>query len=103
MQKGRPRMTAIAARELRLVPSGRPVELEVDAPEQRRGGAWVCAYRVRGLGRVRAGRATGADSLEAVLHAIAALRRELEPFGGRLTWAGEAGELGLPVPVPDFL
>lgn len=96
-------MTPIASRELHLVPSGRPVQLEVDAPERRRRGAWVCAYRVRGLGRIRAGRATGTDSLEAVLLAIAALRRELEPFGGRLAWAGEAGELGLPVAVPDFL
>jgi len=96
-------MPPIAARELHLVPSGRPVQLEVDAPERRRSGAWVCAYRVRGLGRIRGGRATGADGLEALMLAIAALRRELEPFGGRLTWTGEPGELGLPVPVPDFL
>jgi ATPase subunit of ABC transporter with duplicated ATPase domains len=27
---------------------------------------------------------------------------ELEPFAGRLTWAGEPGELGLPESVPDY-
>jgi hypothetical protein len=98
-----PVIRPIAVRELQLVPSGRPVVLEVDAPERRRGGSWVCTYRVRGLGRIRAGRVTGADGVEALLLAFAALRRELEPFGARLTWTGEAGELGLPALVPDFL
>ena len=46
---------------------------------------------------------TGADGVEALLLALAALRRELEPFGRRLTWTGEPGELGLPAAVPDFL
>ena len=96
-------MPLIAARELHLVPSGRPVLVEVDAPERRRGETWTCTYRVRGLGRARAGRATGRDGIEALLLAVDAVRRELEPFGGRLSWTGEPGELGLPAPVPDFL
>ena len=93
----------VATRQLQLIPSGRPVALELEAPEQRRPGAWTCAYRVRGLGRVRAGRVGGADAIEALLLALEALRRELEPFGHRLTWTGEPGELGLPTAVPDFL
>jgi hypothetical protein len=96
-------MPPIATRELHLVPSRRPVQVELDAPERRRGGVWVCTYRVRGLGRARAGRASGSDGIEALLLAVEAVRRELEPFGQRLTWTGEPGELGLPAPVPDFL
>jgi hypothetical protein len=93
----------IAVRELHLLPSRRPVVLELDAPVARRAGTGACAYRVTGLGRPRAGRATGADGLEALLLAVEAVRRELEPFEGRLTWTGEPGELGLPTAVPDFL
>lgn len=92
----------IATRRLALIPSRRPVLVELDAPSQHRGGEWVCAYRIRGLGRTRAGRSRGSDSLHALQLAIEAVRRELEPFGPRLTWAGEAGELGLPAPVPDY-
>ena len=52
---------------------------------------------------MRAGRVSGADGIEALLLAVEAVRRELEPFGPRLTWTGEPGELGLPTAVPDFL
>jgi hypothetical protein len=97
------RSQPIALRELHLLPSRRPVVLELEAPVARRAGTWVCAYRVTGLGRPRAGRATGGDGLEALLQAVDAVRRELEPFEGRLTWTGEPGELGLPTAVPDFL
>ena len=44
----------------------------------------------------------GDDGLHALQLALAAVRRELEPFAGRLTWAGEPGELGLPESVPDY-
>jgi hypothetical protein len=93
----------IAARQLHLVPSGRPVVLEMDPPVQRRADLWICAYRIRGLGRIRTGRVGGTDGIEALLLAVEAMRRELEPFGPRLTWTGEPGELGLPTAVPDFL
>jgi hypothetical protein len=95
--------TPIAVRQLTLVPSGRPVVVELDAPGRRRSGEWACTYRVRGLGRVRAGRTLGEDGFQAIQLAFAAVRRELEPFGPRLTWTGEPGELGLPAAVPDFL
>ena len=85
-----------------MVPSGRPVQLEIDAPRPRRAGDWACAYRILGLGRVRHGNALGDDGFEALQSALAAVRRELEPFGGRLTWRGEPGELGLPCLVPDY-
>jgi hypothetical protein len=85
-----------------VVPSGRPVVLEIDAPRRRRTGDWTCAYRIQGLGRLRTGSAPGEDGFEALQAAFAAVRRELEPFGGRLTWRGEPGELGLPRLVPDY-
>ncbi|HUR95698.1 MAG TPA: hypothetical protein VMY76_14030 [Gemmatimonadales bacterium] len=93
----------LAIRQLTLLPSRRPVVLELDAPAARPNGEWSCSYRVGGLGRTRAGSVVGADGLEALLLAVVAVRRELEPFGGRLTWAGEPGELGLPEFVPEFL
>jgi hypothetical protein len=92
----------ILVRELYLLPSRRPVSLELDTPVLKRPGAWTCAYRIRGLGPVRGGRSTGEDGLEAILHAVDALRRELAPFGARLTWTGEPGDLGLPASVPRF-
>jgi hypothetical protein len=91
----------IATRELRLVTSGRPVLVEIDAPEQRGSGEWTCAYRIRGIGRLRAGRVSGDDALHALLLACAAARRALEPFAAGLTWSGEPGELGLPELIPD--
>jgi len=96
------RDVTIASRQLTLVPSGRPVLVELDAPRRRRTGDWACAYRIRGLGHARGGQAAGEDGLEAIQLALVAMRRELEPFGARLTWTGEPGELGLPLLIPDF-
>lgn len=92
----------IASRRLTLVPSGRPVDVELDAPVRRRTGQWACAYRIRGIGRVRAGRAQGEDGFQALQLAFSAVRRALEPFAAQLTWTGEPGELGLPEPIPDY-
>ncbi len=92
----------IAARRLTLVPSGRPVDVELDAPVRRRGGEWACAYRIRGIGRVRAGRTVGEDGVQALQLALSAVRQALDPFAAQLTWTGEPGELGLPEPIPDY-
>jgi len=94
--------TTIASRQLTLVPSGRPVLVELDAPVWRRTGEWACAWRIRGIGRARTGRALGEDGLQALQLALTAVRRSLEPFAERLTWTGEPGELGLPEPIPDY-
>jgi hypothetical protein len=51
---------------------------------------------------MRAGRAQGEDSLQALQLALSAVRQALEPFATRLTWTGEPGELGLPEPIPDY-
>jgi hypothetical protein len=97
-----PTLALFASRQLRVVSSGRRVLLEIAAPRRRRAGDWACAYRIEGLGPDRTGTAPGEDSIEALQSALAAVRRELEPFGGRLTWKGEPGELGLPHLVPDY-
>ena len=92
----------LVSRRLSLLPGGQAVTLELAVPCQRRQGRWVCLYRIRGLGRARTSRAVGDDGLHALQLALAAVRRELEPFAGRLTWAGQPGELGLPESVPDY-
>ena len=92
----------LVMRRLSLLPGRQPVVLELAVPRQRRHGQWVCSYRIRGLGPARTSRAVGDDGLHALQLALAAVRRELEPFAGRLTWAGEPGELGLPESVPDY-
>lgn len=97
-----PRVAPFASRQLQVVPSGRRVLLEIAAPRRRRAGDWTCAYRIEGLGPDRTGTALGEDGIDALQSALAAVRRELEPFGGRLTWQGEPGELGLPHLVPDY-
>jgi hypothetical protein len=92
----------LVMRRLSLLPGRQPVVLELAVPRQRRHGQWSCVYRIRGLGPARSRRAVGDDGLHALQLALAALRRELEPFAGRLTWTGEPGELGLPDSVPDY-
>jgi hypothetical protein len=90
------------SRRLSLLPSGRAVVFEVDAPAEGPRGRWRCAYRIRGVGRSRAGRVEGDDGIHALQLALARVRRELEPYAARLTWAGEPGELGLTESVPDY-
>jgi uncharacterized protein DUF6968 len=92
----------LVSRRLSLLPGRQAVTLELAVPCQGRQGQWVCLYRIRGLGRARTSRAVGDDGLHALQLALAAVRRELEPFAGRLTWAGQPGELGLPESVPDY-
>jgi hypothetical protein len=92
----------LVMRRFSLLPGRQPVVLELAAPRPRPHGRWTCLYRIRGLGRARTNRAVGDDGLHALQLALAAVRRELEPFAGRLTWAGEPGELGLPESVPDY-
>jgi hypothetical protein len=92
----------LVSRRLSLLPGRQAVTLELAVPCPQRQGQWVCRYRIRGLGRARTSRAVGDDGLHALQLALAAVRRELEPFAGRLTWAGQPGELGLPESVPDY-
>jgi hypothetical protein len=92
----------LVMRRLSLLPGRQPVILELAVPRQRPHGQWGCLYRIRGLGRARTSRVVGEDGIQALQLALAAARRELEPFAGRLTWAGEPGELGLPESVPDY-
>lgn len=102
MDAGAASATTIATRRLTLVPGGRPVVIELDAPVRRRSGEWACVHRIRGIGRVRTGRALGEDGIQALQLAIAAVRQSLEPFAAQLTWTGEPGELGLPEAIPDY-
>jgi hypothetical protein len=100
--------SVIAEREVEFEPStsegpretvrfrlGRPVE---DAHE------WSCPFEVLGFGERRSGEARGADSVQALLLALAKIRIVLGTLaleqGGRLRFAGRSGP-GLPSLLED--
>ena len=90
----------IATRHLARIDTGADVTVQLGRPHRRRTGEFECPYRVRGLGRVRVGRALGEDSVQALQLAFEAVRLELEPHAATLTWYGEPGETGFPQCVP---
>ena len=93
----------IAARHLVRTDTGTGVSVELGRPRARRTGEFECPYRVRGLGRIRIGRALGEDSVQALQLAFEAVRLELEPHVAALSWYGMAGETGFPHYVPYAL
>lgn len=93
----------VAMRYLARTDTGAPVTVQLGRPRQRRTGEFECPYRVRGLGRVRVGRALGEDSMQALQLAFEAVRIELEPHAALLSWYGASGETGFPQYVPYSL
>jgi hypothetical protein len=96
----RPELTPIATRRLARTDTGAAVIVELGRPRARRTGEFECAYRVRGLGRVRIGRALGEDSAQALQLAFEAVRLELDPQQAVLSWYGVPGETGFHQYVP---
>jgi hypothetical protein len=92
----------IATRLLARTDTGAAVTVQLGRPRRRRSGEFECPYRVRGLGRVRIGRALGVDGVQALQLAFEAVRLELEPHAAVLTWSGELGEIGFPQYVPYY-
>ena len=90
----------IATRHLTRTDTGAAVTVHLGRPRRRRTGEFESPYRVRGLGRVKIGRALGEDSVQALQLAFEAVRLELEPHAAILTWFGELGETGFPQYVP---
>ena len=90
----------IATRHLARTDTGAAVTVQLARPRQRRTGEFECPYRLRGLGRVKLGRALGEDSVQALQLAFEAVRLELEPHAATLSWYGERGETGFPQYVP---
>jgi hypothetical protein len=93
-------MSPLATRQLARTDSGAAVTVQLGRPRRRRTGEFECPYRVRGLGRVKVGRALGEDSVQALQLVFEAVRLELEPHAATLTWYGEPGETGFPQYVP---
>ena len=93
----------IATRHLARTDTGAVVTVQLGRPRGRRTGEFECPYRVRGLGRVKIGRALGEDTVQALQLAFEAVRLELEPHAAILTWYGELGETGFPQFVPYTL
>jgi hypothetical protein len=90
----------IATRHLGRTDTGAAVTVQLGRPRGQRTGEFECRYRVRGLGRIKVGRALGEDSVQALQLAFEAVRLELEPHAATLTWYGEPGETGFPQYVP---
>ena len=95
--------STIATRHLARTDTGGAVIVQLGRPRRRRTGEFECPYRVRGLGRVKLGRALGEDGVQALQLAFEAVRLELDPHAGTLTWYGAAGETGFPQYVPYSL
>jgi hypothetical protein len=94
---------AIATRHFVRTDSGAAVTVQLGRPRRRRTNEFECPYRVRGLGRLKVGRALGEDSVQALQLAFEAVRQELEPYAATLTLDGEPGETGFPQFVPYSL
>jgi hypothetical protein len=90
----------IATRYLARADTGAAVTMQLGRPRRRRTGEFECPYRVRGLGRIRIGRALGEDGVQSLQLAFEAVRLELEHHAAILTWYGELGETGFPQYVP---
>jgi hypothetical protein len=87
-----------------LVCDGKPgFEIRLGRPAlAAEGDCWFCTYEVQGpltQARVKMG---GEDAMRALVLALQALAVEVEVSAenkaGRLTWLGETGDFGLPVP-----
>lgn len=97
-----PRLDPIAIRILEcdgepkfVIRLGRPAL----APE---GDCWFCTYEVEGPLTKATVKMGGEDAMQALILALQALAVEVEISAenkaGRLTWLGERGDFGLPVP-----
>jgi len=92
----------IAGRDLEI--GGRAaVRLELGKPRRMRGHTdYYCPFRISGLGRTRTSYACGVDPIQAIQLALqkaaVILTTSAEARGGQLTWLGERGDFGLPLP-----
>ena len=84
--------------------SKRPVVLTIGVP-QMVGSNWGCAVKITGLGPPlsRPRFVFGADALQALHLAMQFASVTLETSGHELEWLGEAGDLGLPKFLPNYL
>lgn len=95
----------IAQRDLILVRDGRrrQVRIRIGRPVQdvdtAHGRDWRCPITISGAGQSRSQRGLGADSLQALVHALKLVEEEIERLEtrtlGRLEWFGE-GWHGVP-------
>ncbi|MGH2436890.1 MAG: DUF6968 family protein [bacterium] len=95
----------IAQRDLVLVVAGKRclVRIRIGRPVQdvdtAHGLDWRCPITVSGVGHTRSQRGLGADSLQALVHALKLVEEEIEHLetrtSGRLEWFGERWH-GLP-------
>jgi hypothetical protein len=91
----------IATRRLRG-PVGMVV-ISLGKPRKAREIDWECPYRIRIRGVTKVRCAHGLDGVQALILAIEAIGRELETYGGMLSWeGGEHGDTGFPRFIPNI-
>jgi uncharacterized protein DUF6968 len=90
----------IASRHLTRNDEGktRPVTIRVRRPV-RTADVEVCAFEVTGLLEPYRDYAYGVDSMQALLLAMSAITKALQPHRADLSWLGEAGWDGMPMAI----
>ena len=85
--------------------SKRPVVLTIGVPQPVAGSDWGCAVQITGLDRPlsRPRLVFGVDALQALHLAMQFATVAVETSGHELEWLGEAGDLGLPKFLPNYL
>lgn len=91
---------SIASRELDG-PNGR-VLIRLGRPIERREAEWSCLVEVVAEGKqANTIEVTGADSLQALILGVGALRQLLAPDLASLSWLGQHGYTGVPLVLTD--
>jgi hypothetical protein len=97
--------TVIAERTLTLVAHADAlVRIRMGKPRKERAtGDYFCPFSIEGIGERKLREARGIDSMQALQNALQAIRLELAPHLGSLSWeGGQDGGLGFPKAVPDL-
>lgn len=95
----------IAERILTGIEGNEPrVRIRLGKPRKDRvTGDYFCPFSLQGLREQRVHEAWGMDSLQALQNALQAIRVELAPHAGTLSWEGGMdGWLGFPKAIPDL-
>lgn len=79
-----------------------PVPVTIHGPEEGTDGGWLCRYEIGWPDELRVSVAGGVDALQAVHLTMQKIAIELytsdEHREGRLSWSGQGGGYGFPMP-----
>ena len=92
----------IAERELTLVSNEKQgsVTVSLGRPYREADGAYLCPFRVKGLGKELSREAGGVDGIQAMQLALVMIGAELSLYGESLRW-GTSQSIGFPKSIHD--